>query len=84
MKIGGGGTYASIGARMFLQDDQISMIVDKGIDFEPKVLEQLNEYGREMWIYREHADRGTTRALNLYRGDNRGLVYSSVLYSINV
>ncbi|CAG7849441.1 SubName: Full=Uncharacterized protein {ECO:0000313/EMBL:KIM33423.1} [Serendipita indica DSM 11827] len=74
-KIGGGGTYASIGARMFLQDDQISMIVDKGFDFQSSVLEQLSEYGRDMWIYREHADRGTTRALNLYRGEHRGFEY---------
>ncbi|CCA67241.1 hypothetical protein PIIN_01074 [Serendipita indica DSM 11827] len=47
----------------------------KGFDFQSSVLEQLSEYGRDMWIYREHADRGTTRALNLYRGEHRGFEY---------
>ncbi|KAG8830343.1 hypothetical protein FRC17_005029 [Serendipita sp. 399] len=71
----GGGTYAAIGARMFLPDEQVAMIVDRGHDFQPSVQETLNSYGNRMWIFRDHQDRETTRALNLYRGEHRGFEY---------
>ncbi|KAG8777206.1 hypothetical protein FRC15_011473 [Serendipita sp. 397] len=74
-QIGGGGTYAAIGARLFLPDEQVAMIVDRGHDFKPYVQTTLNMYGKDMWVFRDHKDRETTRALNLYRGDHRGFEY---------
>ena len=59
--------------RVRLPPDQIGMLVDKGIDFPEDIEESLLGYGKEMWLFRERADRGiTTRALNRYRGDLRG------------
>lgn len=29
-------------------------------------------YGQDMWLFRDHTDRGTTRALNSYKGEQRG------------
>jgi hypothetical protein len=71
-QIGGGGTYAAVGARMFLPDDQIAMIIDRGTDFPTEVQDALDAYGKDMWIFRDQKDKGTTRALNLYRGEHRG------------
>ncbi|KAG9317235.1 hypothetical protein JVU11DRAFT_1428 [Chiua virens] len=70
-QIGGGGTYATIGARIWLPPSTIGMIVDKGIDFPDHVYQKLLSYGHEMWLFREHTDRVTNRALISYRGDLR-------------
>jgi hypothetical protein len=59
---------------MFLSDNQISMLVDRGNDFGTRNQEVLDSYGSAMWIFRDQADRGTTKALNLYHGDHRGSV----------
>ena len=48
------------------------MIVDKGADFPAHILDTLNAYGEPMWLYRDHPDRPTTRALNEYKGDHHG------------
>ncbi|PVG01049.1 Ribokinase-like protein [Serendipita vermifera] len=74
-QIGGGGTYAAIGARIFLSDNQISMLVDKGNDFPEQVQNTLGSYGSNMWVLRDQPDVGTTRALNLYRGEHRSFQY---------
>ncbi|KAJ7228851.1 Ribokinase-like protein [Mycena pura] len=74
LQIGGGGTYASIGARIWLPPNQIGMIVDRGLDFPPTMERKLNEFGNEMWMYRDQP-KGTTRALNTYRGDLRSFNY---------
>jgi hypothetical protein len=71
IQIGGGGTYAAIGARAFLPDYQIAMLVDRGNDFPEQVQNKLDSYGQNMWIFRNQPDRGTTRALNLYHGERR-------------
>ncbi|KAJ7638633.1 Ribokinase-like protein [Roridomyces roridus] len=72
-QIGGGGTYATIGARIWLSPGQVGMIIDRGPDFPPEMERKLSEFG-DMWIYREHQG-GTTRALNTYRGDHRSFDY---------
>jgi hypothetical protein len=59
---------------MFLPDDQISMLVYRGNDFGTHNQEVLDLYGNAMWIFRDHGDRGTTKALNLYHGEHRGSV----------
>ncbi|KAI0092828.1 Ribokinase-like protein [Irpex rosettiformis] len=74
-QIGGGGTYASIGARIWLPPDQVGMIVDRGHDFPPEIQSQLDSYGESMWLYRDDRSRGTTRAENVYRGEVRGFRY---------
>ncbi|EJD01085.1 Ribokinase-like protein, partial [Fomitiporia mediterranea MF3/22] len=74
-KIGGGGTYASIGARIWLPPDKIGMIIDRGGDFPPEVQSKLDAFGKDMWLYRDDSERVTTRAVNIYRGDSRGFNY---------
>ncbi|KAJ3803113.1 Ribokinase-like protein [Lentinula aff. detonsa] len=73
--IGGGGTYAAIGARIWLFPDQVGMVVDKGYDFPSKIESKLKTYGEEMWFFRPQNEAPTTRALNLYTGDHRGFEY---------
>lgn len=74
-QIGGGGTYAAIGARIWLPADQIAMMVDKGHDFPASIYARLLEYGSEMWIFREQPNSVTTKALNSYNGDHRNFEY---------
>ncbi|KIJ56538.1 hypothetical protein M422DRAFT_22703 [Sphaerobolus stellatus SS14] len=74
-QVGGGGTYAAIGARTFLPARDIGMIVDKGPDFPEDILKQLLSYGEEMWFFREQETGQTTRALNKYVGEHRGFEY---------
>ncbi|GLB33586.1 putative pfkB family carbohydrate kinase [Lyophyllum shimeji] len=73
--IGGGGTYAAIGARIWLPPTEIGMMVDRGHDFPASIEANLLEYGPEMWIFRDQPDRLTTRALNSYKGDHRNFQY---------
>jgi sugar/nucleoside kinase (ribokinase family) len=70
--IGGGGTYAMLGARIFLPPARVGILVDRGSDWQKKVEEELETYGREMWHYREKPEELTTTALNLYTGEHRG------------
>lgn len=74
-QIGGGGTYAAIGARIWLPPHRVGMIVDRGNDFPQDVQDKLLSYGANIWHFRNRDDRGTTRALNSYRGDSRGFQY---------
>ncbi|GJE84589.1 Ribokinase-like protein [Phanerochaete sordida] len=74
-QIGGGGTYANIGARIWLAPDRLGMIVDRGHDFPEDVQRKLDSFGTEMWMYRDDPSRGTTRALNEYKGEYRGFRY---------
>ncbi|TBU48442.1 Ribokinase-like protein [Dichomitus squalens] len=75
LQIGGGGTYAVIGARMWLPPSKVGMIVDRGHDFPGHIQEAFDAYGPDMWLYRDDPTRGTTRALNAYRGEHRGFEY---------
>ncbi|KAF5321091.1 hypothetical protein D9619_000958 [Psilocybe cf. subviscida] len=76
-QIGGGGTYASIGARIWLPPNRLGMIIDEGHDFPSSIKEQLLRYGEDMWMFRKQPGRQTTRALNSYRGETRGFKYST-------
>jgi len=66
------GTYAAVGARMFLEPGEIGMIVDKGNDFPTEIMERLLSYGNDMWQFRDRQDVLTTRAVNKYVGQHRG------------
>ncbi|KAI0334711.1 Ribokinase-like protein [Cubamyces sp. BRFM 1775] len=74
-QIGGGGTYASVGARIWLPPSNLGMIIDRGNDFPVHIQEALDSYGPEMWLYRDNRDRSTTRAINSYRGEFRDFDY---------
>ncbi|KAK0453374.1 Ribokinase-like protein [Armillaria borealis] len=74
-QIGGGGTYAAVGARIWLPPDKIGMIVDRGNDWPSDIQEELDKYGPEMWMYRDQLSARTTRALNSYMGDHRSFDY---------
>ncbi|KAJ3909214.1 Ribokinase-like protein [Lentinula edodes] len=74
-EIGGGGTYATIGTRIWLPPEQVGMIVDKGYDFPSEIENKLKAYGDQMWLFRPQNEARTTRAMNIYRGDHRGFEY---------
>lgn len=71
-QIGGGGTYAAVGARIWLVPTDVGMIVDRGRDFPAHIQAKLASYGPDMWLFRDDPTRGTTKALNHYQGDHRG------------
>ena len=54
-----------------LPPHRIGMIIDRGHDFPQSIQSKLESYGSDMWSFRDHSDRGTTRAINSYRGDHR-------------
>jgi len=84
-QIGGGGTYTSIGARIWLPANRIGMVIDRGNDFPPSIQTKLDSYGSDMWLFRDHSDIGTTRAMNSYKGDHRrfrGNLYSFSEYMV--
>ncbi|KAJ3856946.1 Ribokinase-like protein [Lentinula lateritia] len=74
-EIGGGGTYAAIGTRLWLPPEQVGMIVDKGYDFPSEIENKLKAYGDQMWLFRPQNQARTTRAMNIYKGDHRGFEY---------
>ncbi|KAI0728759.1 Ribokinase-like protein [Fomitopsis betulina] len=51
------------------------MLVDRGTDFPEHIQKKLDVYGQDMWLFRDHTDCVTTRALNSYKGDQRGFRY---------
>jgi len=71
-QIGGGGTYAAIGARIWLDPTDVGIVVDRGHDFPSHIQTRLESYGSDMWLFRDNPTCGTTTALNHYRGDHRG------------
>ncbi|SGY93697.1 BQ5605_C037g11604 [Microbotryum silenes-dioicae] len=75
--IGGGGTYAILGARMWLPPRQLGIIVDRGNDWDclGEVEKSLAKFGEEMWVWRDQKDVETCKALNLYRGEHRDFKY---------
>ncbi|KNZ74422.1 hypothetical protein J132_06934 [Termitomyces sp. J132] len=77
LQIGGGGTYAAIGARIWLSAEEIGMIIDKGYDFPTSIETKLSIYGPDMWIFRDQPNRLTTHALNSYRGEHRNFEYTT-------
>lgn len=70
--IGGGGTYALMGSRIWLPAQEVGILVDRGYDWPKELEERLNSYGDAMWVYRDQPAHPTTRALNLYTGEHRG------------
>ncbi|EIN10681.1 Ribokinase-like protein [Punctularia strigosozonata HHB-11173 SS5] len=74
-QIGGGGVYGAIGARIWLPPQKLGMIIDRGNDFPQPIQAALDAYGPEMWLFRDNPDRGTTRSLNAYRGEQRTFSY---------
>ncbi|CAE6419714.1 unnamed protein product [Rhizoctonia solani] len=74
-QIGGGGTYATVGARIWLPPSEIGQIVDRGIDFPATVQDELDHYGSDMWHFRDQSENKTTRAVNRYTGELRDFDY---------
>ncbi|KAK4054499.1 hypothetical protein OIV83_000993 [Microbotryomycetes sp. JL201] len=72
--IGGGGTYAILGSRVWLDQKQVAILVDRGNDWPSEIEAELNVFGSEMWVYR-NKQTPTTRALNLYTGEHRDFKY---------
>lgn len=48
------------------------MVVDRGNNFPNWMQEQLDQFGSDMWLFRDNPDIVTTRAVNKYQGDIRG------------
>lgn len=81
--VGGGGTYAIMGSRTWLPPNRVGILVDRGYDWPKDLDEELAAYGSEMWVFREQPDHPTTRALNLYTGEHRGMLPSLGFYRSN-
>lgn len=83
-QIGGGGCYFAIGARVFLPPSHLQMVIDRGSDWRDQDQAVLDRFDRStaeagpssMWHYRSRPD-GTTRAVNIYKGEQRGFKYLS-------
>ncbi len=60
-----------------LPPSEVGMIVDRGNDFPPHVQQELDRYGKNMWLFRDHLERETTRAANIYHDDCRGYVFAN-------
>lgn len=71
-RIGGGGTYATVGARMWLEPSRVLMVVDRGVDWDESWQATLDSFastasgqvatGHSMWKYRTRSkdtDTGT-------------------------
>jgi len=50
---------------------KLGMVVDRGYDFPLSMQTELDSYGSDMWLFRDHPDIGTTRAINSYKGELR-------------
>lgn len=68
-RIGGGGTYATIGARIWLEPEQLIMVIDRGIDFQSEWQNTLDEFasspnkshkGHAVWKYRDRTVHDVT------------------------
>jgi hypothetical protein len=78
-----GGLEAGLTFKLFrLPSDRLGMIIDKGHDFPQNFQKELEALGPEMWMMRDQPGRGTTRALNSYRGQHRRLVPYSTSRSL--
>lgn len=71
VQIGGGGTYVTIAARMWLSPSQLGMIVDRGGDWREDIQKQLDSYG-PCWVVRDNAGRLTTRVSSSQLFELRG------------
>ncbi|KAI2635395.1 Ribokinase-like protein [Xylaria nigripes] len=66
--LGGGGTYAALGARLFSpppRSQSVGWIVDKGSDFPQDLEDKISSWGTSV-LLRETPERLTTRAWNGY------------------
>jgi len=50
------------------------MIVDRGHDFPEWIQSTLEQYGHDMWFFRDQPLE-TTRAANIYQANDRGFKY---------
>ncbi|PWN97131.1 Ribokinase-like protein [Tilletiopsis washingtonensis] len=85
-QIGGGGVYFAVGARVWLRPERILGVIDAGPDFPAALRNTLEAFNAAagasspsrggMWAWRSRPD-GTTRAVNVYRGQHRGFEYLS-------
>lgn len=73
-----------VGARTFLPASRVGMVVDVGTDFPAPMRAALESYGDAMFWFRPRADGAptTTRALNIYSGEERGSVRPFPLRSL--
>lgn len=63
-----------------LDPENISMTIDRGSDFPQAIQDKLNTFSKGsngLWRWRERKQGGTTRAVNIYRGEQRGFEYLS-------
>ncbi|KAG7192485.1 uncharacterized protein KQ657_001579 [Scheffersomyces spartinae] len=78
--IGGGGSYAIVGARIiagFSRAPQICGIIDKGYDFPLSVEQELQSWKCGL-VYRTDETRRTTRGVNVYdKQETRGFYYKT-------
>ena len=59
------------------------MIIDRGHDFPSRMQNTLDSYGHDMWLFRDHQERVTTKAVNIYRGEFRELAFNAAMKAFN-
>lgn len=72
--IGGAGTFAAVGSRLFTAPRQTGFIVDYGSDTPSEVEAKMESFGFNADV-RRNEKRKCTRGLNTYRGDVRLFEY---------
>ncbi|TIC23638.1 Ribokinase-like protein [Wallemia mellicola] len=87
-QIGGGGTYAIIGSRMWTEPTKLGQIVDTGSDFDKETENTLESYEHDksnrMFILRADPNKATTRAVNKYTGQRREFEYLTPRNRLNL
>lgn len=72
--VGGAGTYAALGSRIFAQEGETGFIVDYGDDVPSLVESTIDSLGLCLLVRRD-GGRRCTRGLNTYRGHTRHFEY---------
>lgn len=84
--LGGGGLYCAVGARIWLRPSEVLAVIDRGNDFADSGYQAtLDHYAASsspippssrtaLWKWRDRKD-GTTKAVNVYRGEQRDFEY---------
>lgn len=87
-QIGGGGTYAIMGSRMWTSPTRLGQIIDTGRDFDESTRKILESYEHDetnrMFILRQDPSKPTTRALNKYMGQRREFKYLTERHKLHL
>ncbi|CED84062.1 Carbohydrate kinase PfkB [Phaffia rhodozyma] len=81
-RIGGGGFYAIVGARIWLQPSQLGIIVDTDPTGHPLEFKNLDRLGKDIWKWRTTS--GSVRACIQYKNGDRTFKYLNPPSSLTI